>query len=253
MGQDISAATRTVLVAMTDRDERTRLATLLATDCRLAPLQAADSRQTDQLMLAPAPRVDALLLDAAMDGQDGAAHCAALRRRGVVVPILLIGPGSVAAVVRGLDAGANDCIARPLRLAETAARVRAQLRLHDESDDAVLTIGPYRFRPAQRALHDQATGQRILLTEKEAGVLKHLYRARGAPVARRILLHEVWGYSPAVTTHTVETHVYRLRRKIEPQPGQHALLVNAEGGYRLNLAWQPPAPPPRSAFAPPTL
>ena len=75
--------------------------------------------------------------------------------------------------------------------------------------------------------------KRVRLTEKETNILKFLYRAQSGVVARDVLLHEVWGYNAGVTTHTLETHIYRLRQKIEPDPSNARLLVTESGGYRL--------------------
>jgi DNA-binding response OmpR family regulator len=119
-------------------------------------------------------------------------------------------------------------------LAELLARVRAQLRVFENSEDAVFTIGPYTFRPAAKLLQEPVKNRRIRLTEKEAAILKYLYRAGTQPVARQVLLNEVWGYNAAVTTHTLETHIYRLRQKIEPDPSNAKLLLTEGGGYRLD-------------------
>ena len=157
--------------------------------------------------------------------------------------IMLTGSDDEADVVRGLDAGANDYIAKPFRLAELLARLRAQLRIFENSEDAVFTIGPYTFRPSAKLLHEPMKNRRIRLTEKEAAILKFLYRAGTRPVARQVLLNEVWGYNAAVTTHTLETHIYRLRQKIEPDPSNARLLVTEGGGYRLDpvgRAWRTP-------------
>jgi DNA-binding response OmpR family regulator len=118
---------------------------------------------------------------------------------------------------------------------ELLARIRAQLRVYDSSEDAVFKVGPYLFRPSAKQLQDSARGKRLRLTEKEAAILKFLYRAGGKPVPRQILLNEVWGYNSNVTTHTLETHIYRLRQKIEPDPTDARLLVTESGGYRLDL------------------
>src|SRR5690606_33393064 len=96
-------------------------------------------------------------------------------------------------------------------------------RSHEKSEEAVFQVGPYEFRPAQKIL--QADGRKVRLTEKETNILKYLYRAGPAPVAREELLHEVWGYNAGVTTHTLETHVYRLRQKIELDPANARLLI----------------------------
>jgi DNA-binding response OmpR family regulator len=112
------------------------------------------------------------------------------------------------------------------------ARIRVQLRSHEQSENAVFHVGPYEFRPAQKLLLDAAK-KKVRLTEKETNILKYLYRAGGKPVAREELLAEVWGYNAGVTTHTLETHIYRLRQKIEPDSASARLLLTEAGGYRL--------------------
>ena len=76
-------------------------------------------------------------------------------------------------------------------------------------------------------------GAKIRLTEKETSILKYLYRSGDKVVSRELLLHEVWGYNAGVTTHTLETHIYRLRQKIEKEPSNAELLVTETGGYKL--------------------
>ena len=146
--------------------------------------------------------------------------------------IMLTGQGSDADMVLGLDAGANDYVTKPFRFAVLLARIRAQLRSHEQSEDAVFRTGPYEFRPAAKVLVDDK-GKKIRLTEKETNILKYLYRAGAKAVSREELLTEVWGYNAGVTTHTLETHIYRLRQKVEPEPGQARLLLTDAGGYRL--------------------
>jgi DNA-binding response OmpR family regulator len=82
-------------------------------------------------------------------------------------------------------------------------------------------------------LRERTKNGRIRLTEKEAAILKFLYRAGARAVARQVLLNEVWGYNAGVSTHTLETHIYRLRQKIEPDPTNVRLLITEGGGYRL--------------------
>ena len=133
-----------------------------------------------------------------------------------------------------LDAGANDYINKPFKFTILLARIRAQLRQHEQSEDAMFTLGPYTFKPAIKML--LAEGDRkIRLTEKETNILKFLYHTSDSVVQRDTLLHEVWGYNAGVTTHTLETHIYRLRQKIEPDPRNASLLVTEGGGYRLAL------------------
>lgn len=152
--------------------------------------------------------------------------------------IMLTGAIEETDVVRGLDSGAGDYIAKPFRAAELLARLHAQLRIFDRSEQVVFPVGPYTFRPAKKMLHDSAKNRRIRLTDKETAVLKFLYRSEAA-VNRQILMHEVWGYNSTVTTHTLETHIYRLRQKIEADPTNPSLLVTEGGGYRLRPETQP--------------
>jgi DNA-binding response OmpR family regulator len=112
------------------------------------------------------------------------------------------------------------------------ARIRAHLRQHEQTEDATFAIGRYQFRPSSKLLIDER-GSKVRLTEKETAILKFLYRAGERPISRDVLLHEVWGYNSGVTTHTLETHIYRLRQKIEKDPSTAELLVTEAGGYKL--------------------
>jgi DNA-binding response OmpR family regulator len=157
-----------------------------------------------------------------------------MRRNGVKAPIIMLtAQESDADQILGLDAGANDYVTKPFKLGVLLARLRAQLRQHEQSEDAVFTIGPYSFRPAAKLLIDNESQTKVRLTEKETAILKYLYRANGKVIGRDVLLGEVWGYNAGVTTHTLETHVYRLRQKIEPDPSNAQILVTEPGGYRL--------------------
>jgi DNA-binding response OmpR family regulator len=177
---------------------------------------------------------DAVLLDVGLPDMDGRELCRLMRRSNVRSPILMLtGADGEADTILGLDAGANDYITKPFRLNVLLARVRAQLRQHEQSEDAVFTIGPYTFRPSAKLLLDAATRKKVRLTEKETSILKYLYRAGDRIVGRDALLNEVWGYNAGVTTHTLETHVYRLRQKIERDPARAEILVTEPGGYRL--------------------
>jgi DNA-binding response OmpR family regulator len=134
--------------------------------------------------------------------------------------------------VTGLEAGANDYVTKPFRFAVLLARIRAQLRQHENSDDATFDIGEYVFKPSSKTLIDPQGGE-LRLTEKETAILKFLHRANGQAVSRETLLRDVWGYNAGVTTHTLETHIYRLRQKIERDPANAAILLTDAGGYRL--------------------
>jgi DNA-binding response OmpR family regulator len=179
---------------------------------------------------AKSQRFDLVLLDVGLPDMDGREVCKVLRRAGNKMPIIML---TAADTILGLESGANDYITKPFRLGVLLARVRAQLRQHEQSEDAIFTIGDYTFRSAAKLLHDGDTNKKVRLTEKETAILKYLYRAGDKVVVREVLLDEVWGYNAGVATHTLETHIYRLRQKIEENPSEAKLLVTEMGGYRL--------------------
>lgn len=177
---------------------------------------------------------DLILLDVNLPDMDGRDLCRLIRRSGVKVPIIMLtGMDTDSDTILGLEAGANDYVVKPFRFGVLLARVRAHLRQHEQSEDAVFTVGHYVFKPAAKLLVDEKKNKKIRLTEKETAILKYLYRAGERPVGRDVLLNEVWGYNAEVTTHTLETHVYRLRQKIEDDPSNANILVTEAGGYRL--------------------
>ena len=177
--------------------------------------------------------VDLMILDVGLPDMDGREAVKILRRDGFKSPILLLtGHDSDSDEILGLEAGANDYVTKPFRFSVLLARIRAQLRQHDQSEDVVFTIGPYSFQPAAKLL-ESADGGKVRLTAKETSILKYLYRQGPKTITRDVLLKEVWGYNNRVTTHTLETHIYRLRQKIERDPSNARLLVTEEGGYRL--------------------
>ncbi len=176
---------------------------------------------------------DLVLFDVGLPDMDGREAVRLLRKSGFKSPILMLtATDSDADQILGLDAGANDYISKPFKFAVLLARIRAQLRQHEQSEDAVFTIGSYTFKPASKLLIDPS-GSKVRLTEKETSILKYLYRAGDKVVSREVLLHEVWGYAEGVTTHTLETHIYRLRQKIEKDPSNAELLITEPGGYKL--------------------
>ncbi len=234
---------RPILIVDDDEALRATLVEQLAVDGEFVAVEAADMAEAEERLASRNARFDAIILDVGLPDGDGRDLCVKWRKQGVKVPIMILtGSDDESDVVRGLDSGANDYIAKPFRLAELLARLRAQLRIFENSEDAVFTIGPYTFRPSAKLLQEPARNRRIRLTEKEAAILKFLYRAGTKPVARQVLLNEVWGYNAAVTTHTLETHIYRLRQKIEPDPSNARLLVTEGGGYRLDPAGVPTVP-----------
>jgi len=176
---------------------------------------------------------DLIIMDVELPDIDGREAVKLLRKSGVKAPIIMLtGHDTDSDTVLGLEAGANDYVAKPFRFAVLLARIRAHLRQHEQSEDATFTIGPYTFKPAAKLLLDSG-GSKVRLTEKETAILKYLYRAGERTVTRDVLLSEVWGYNSGVTTHTLETHIYRLRQKIEKDPSHAEILITEAGGYKL--------------------
>lgn len=177
--------------------------------------------------------IDLLIMDVGLPDMDGREAVKLLRKGGFKSPIIMLtGHDTDSDTILGLEAGANDYIAKPFKFAVLLARIRAQLRQHEQSEDAVFSVGHYSFRPAQKLLIEE-DGSKVRLTEKETAILKYLYRADQKVITRDVLLEEVWGYNSGVTTHTLETHIYRLRQKIEKDPSNATLLVTDSGGYKL--------------------
>lgn len=178
------------------------------------------------LAAALAHRFELILIDAALPDVPGDELRRRLRDAGLRTPVVLMGGA----------AQSSDWIAKPLKLGALLTLMRAQLRQHAQSGDAEIVIGPYTLHPASRLLRDDERKRRALrLTEKEAALLQYLHGAGGKVVSRDELLARIWGYGAGVSTHTLETHVYRLRRKIEQDPGLSKLLLTENGGYRLAL------------------
>jgi len=188
----------------------------------------------DGLETAKAEHFDMILLNVGLPDLDGREVCRLMRKSKVAAPIIMLTAAETNAdTILGLESGANDYVTKPFRLNILLARIRAHLRQHEQSEDAVFSIGRFTFRPRAKLLLDEGANDKVRLTEKETAILKYLYRAGDKVVARDVLLSEVWGYNAGVTTHTLETHIYRLRQKIERDPTGAELLVTEPGGYRL--------------------
>jgi len=177
--------------------------------------------------------VDLMILDVGLPDMDGREAVKILRNNGFSSPVLMLtGHDSDSDEILGLESGANDYVTKPFRFSVLLARIRAALRQHDQSEDVMFSIGPYVFHPSAKIL-EAPEGNKVRLTDKETSILKYLYRQGAKTISRDVLLQEVWGYNNRVTTHTLETHIYRLRQKIERDPSNARLLVTEEGGYRL--------------------
>src|SRR5580698_7142628 len=223
---------KTILVI----DDDTDLRGLLCEQLELHEEFTASGAPTaaEGVRLAKESRPDLILLDVDLPDMDGREALKLMHGGGVSAPVVMLTAASGDSdTILGLESGANAYVTKPFRFSVLLAHIRAQLRSHEQSEDAVFHIGPYEFRPAAKVLIDERQ-RKIRLTEKETSILKYLYRAGEKPVSREELLTEVWGYNAGVTTHTLETHVYRLRQKIEPDPTGPKILITEAGGYRLS-------------------
>ena len=225
---------KTLLIVDDDPDLREVLADQLQLQQEFEVVQAASG--AEGLEAVKKVHVDLVLHDVGLPDADGRQICQQMRAGGLKAPIIMLtGADTESDTIQGLEAGASDYVTKPFRLGVLIARIKARLRQHEQSDDAIFAIGPYRFRPASKLLIDPEKNRRVRLTEKETAILKYLFRAGDKAIARDVLLNEVWGYNSGVTTHTLETHVYRLRQKIERNPAKAEILVTEQGGYRLAI------------------
>jgi DNA-binding response OmpR family regulator len=223
----------TILVIDDDPDLREELVDQLSTQDDLRAEGAGAGREG--MAAALAGKAGLILLDVTLPDADGRTLCREMREAGVSAPIVMLtGEKDDLSTIAALDAGAVDYVTKPFKFNVLLARIRAHLRTHESSEDASFQVGPYEFRPASKSL-TLADGKRVRLTEKETSILRYLYRAGLKPVPREELLREVWGYNSGVTTHTLETHIYRLRQKIEAEATAPTLLITETGGYRLNV------------------
>ena len=222
---------RTILIVDDDADLRAILVEQLSLYEEFQIIE--EDNATKGIQAAKNGVVDLLIMDVGLPDMDGREAVKLLRKGGFKAPVIMLtGHDTDSDTILGLESGANDYVTKPFRFAVLLARIRAQLRQHEQSEDATFVVGPYTFKPGQKMLID-AKGGKIRLTEKEVAIIKYLYRAGGKVITRDVLLEEVWGYNSGVTTHTLETHVYRLRQKIEHDPSNSTILVTESGGYKL--------------------
>ncbi len=220
-----------ILIIDDDDALRESLAEQFALHDEFLPISA--STGSEGISAVKSEHIDLVLLDVGLPDIDGREACKMMRKNGFKSPVIMLtAHDSDADAILGLESGANDYVTKPFRFGVLLARVRAHLRQHEQSEDAIFTIGPYTFKPSSKILVHQDQSK-IRLTEKETAILKYLYRASDQVVGRDVLLHEVWGYNSGVTTHTLETHIYRLRQKIEREPSNAEILVTETGGYKL--------------------
>ena len=226
------AQRKTILIIDDDPDLRELLAEQLQLHEEFDAACAATA--AEGIRIAKDSRPDLILLDVDLPDMNGREACRLLRRSGVVAPVIMVTAASGESdTILGLDSGASDYVTKPFKFNLLLARIRAQLRSHEQSEDAVFRIGIYEFRPAVKVLIDEK-GKKLRLTDKEASILKYLYRAGSKPVSREELLAEVWGLQRrrhdayARDPHLPPAPEDRTRPRQLP-PADHR-----GGGYRLS-------------------
>ena len=219
--------TRKILIVDDDPEMRDALTEQLSLHEEFETLAVENGSKSVQA--AKAGLIDLVIMDVGLPDIDGREALRILRKNGFKAPIIMLtGHDTDSDTILGLELGADDYVTKPFRFAVLLARIRAQLRQHEASE----AIGPYTFRPSAKLLLNPK-GNKVHLTERETSILRYLYRADQRPVSRQTLLQEVWGYNSGVTTHTLETHIYRLRQKMEKDATAPAILVTEAGGYKL--------------------
>jgi len=184
---------------------------------------------------------DLVILDLMLPEMDGFRVLRSLRQDGHATPVLLLtAKGEEADKVRGLRMGADDYVTKPFGLLELLARVEALLRRTHVGDTGrgdvqkVHRFGVIEVDPASRTV--RRASRTVELAPKEFDLLLALLRARGAVVSRLQVMREVWGYSAAIVSRTVDTHIAELRRKLEENPSspRHIITVR-KTGYRIRF------------------
>jgi DNA-binding response OmpR family regulator len=230
-GSKVSVSSSRLLIVDDDAYLRATLRQQLAVEGFNDVFEVGFAADLDNVLSHANP--DLILLDIQMPDGNGIDICQRLRRNGFAKPIVMLtNKGAEVDIVLGLEAGANDYITKPFRFNELIARIRTQLRQFRASDDARFEIGNLSFVPANKMLYEIGSDRMQALTEKEATILKFLCRAFSNDVTKDELLAEVWGFQNGVSTHTLETHIYRLRQKIS-RLTKKQLVLTIENGYRL--------------------
>lgn len=177
--------------------------------------------------------VDVVLLDLMLPGMDGYSVCRSVRERGDLPIIMVTARSDSADVVRGLEAGADDYVTKPVVASELAARIRALLRrARPDPVPKASTVGDVVVREdLGMATRDD---EDLHLTKTELRLLSELAAAEGTVVTREQLLERVWGYDYFGDTRLLDVHVRRLRRKVEHDPSEPRLVLTVRGvGYRI--------------------
>ena len=177
---------------------------------------------------------DLIILSNTLPDVDVTELCRKIRQiKGLSPMIIIMGSVGDNSSEFALGAGFDDYIEKPFRLNHFLSKLRTLIRKKELGGQRIFKIGPYEFCPTLQILLSSDRKKETQLTEKETAILQYLFNANGAIIGRGELLYNVWGYSSGVTTHTLETHVYKLRQKIEVDPSNAQILKSELGGYCL--------------------
>ena len=191
---------------------------------------------TEAISLIVKEHFDCILIDSSLADVSLSNLCKNIRQEGVRSPIILVAEelGEDVAIV-ALDAGANDYVLKPFKINVLVAKIRSNIRQFEQSEFAILRFGRFSFKPGDKILLNNSSKEEVRLTDKETAIIKLLYLSGGEVVTRATLLEEVWGYNTTLTTHTLETHIYRIRQKVgNASSGQDFIATEAEG-YRMQF------------------
>ena len=191
---------------------------------------------TEAISLIVKEHFDCILIDSSLADVSLSNLCKNIRQEGVRSPIILVAEelGEDVAIA-ALDAGANDYVLKPFKINVLVAKIRSNIRQFEQSEFAILRFGRFSFKPGDKILLNNSSKEEVRLTDKETAIIKLLYLSGGEVVTRATLLEEVWGYNTTLTTHTLETHIYRIRQKVgNASSGQDFIATESEG-YRMQF------------------
>ena len=191
---------------------------------------------TEAISLIVKEHFDCILIDSNLANVSLSNLCKNIRQEGVRSPIILVAEelGEDVAIA-ALDAGANDYVLKPFKINVLVAKIRSNIRQFEQSEFAILRFGRFSFKPGDKILLNNSSKEEVRLTDKETAIIKLLYLSGGEVVTRATLLEEVWGYNTTLTTHTLETHIYRIRQKVgNASSGQDFIATESEG-YRMQF------------------
>ena len=222
-----------VRILLVEDDERIRQALGLALGDEGFDVEDAASGEL-ALRRLDTETFDVVLLDLGLPGVDGLDVCRTLRSRGDLPIIVVTARTDAHDVISGLEAGADDYVTKPLMASVLAARIRALLRRRGPARVGdTLRVGDIVIRPQEGLVH--RAGSEVHLTRTEFRLLVELAGAHGRIVSREQLLQRVWGYDYFGDTRLLDVHIRRLRRKIEPNPDDPAVVLTVRGsGYRIH-------------------